>query len=175
MIDFRRLEEVLDAYGASPERWPEEERGSLLALTEENAEARAMCDEAARLDTWLDHASAIPAPSADLVEKILPGSSQSTRESFGSPWIPLMPIAAAALIALWAASGSDVRKSASGVVMAEDPGRFAPAEIGVYATPTDVLLSVDGLDPLAYVPDYGCEDEGLGCIELDVASAGARS
>lgn len=44
---------LLDAYGAEPSRWPEREREAVLALLAASAEARALRDQAAQLDTAL--------------------------------------------------------------------------------------------------------------------------
>jgi hypothetical protein len=52
--DLRELERALDAYGADPQRWPEERRAHLMALISASSEARCMCDEAAALDRLLD-------------------------------------------------------------------------------------------------------------------------
>ncbi|HTI87682.1 MAG TPA: hypothetical protein VL966_13840 [Alphaproteobacteria bacterium] len=55
-MSLARLEQLVAAYGADPERWPEAERGPALALVERSAEARARVAEARRLDRALDAA-----------------------------------------------------------------------------------------------------------------------
>lgn len=52
-VQRKRLEEVLDAYGATTSRWPVEELDDLLALVGSSPEARALMDEHLRLDTAL--------------------------------------------------------------------------------------------------------------------------
>ena len=49
-----RAKEILDAYGAAPERWPEDERGDLLQLLAQSPELQALRETANRLDGLLD-------------------------------------------------------------------------------------------------------------------------
>ena len=51
---MKRLEQVLESYGADPGRWPAEERSGLESLLAESPDARALRDDAARLDSILD-------------------------------------------------------------------------------------------------------------------------
>jgi len=56
-----RLQEILDAYGGDPRRWPVDERDAAEALCDASVAARHARDEACRLDTLLDR---LPAPAA---------------------------------------------------------------------------------------------------------------
>lgn len=174
MSKLERLEQVLDAYGASPDRWPEDERAALLALVEESTGARALCDEAARLDALLDQAGEIPSPSPELAQRIVSRGPKSTQPSRVRRWAPMVPIAAAAMLALWIARDPGNRGGAPEPVPNES-FEIALVDLGVYDTPTDVLLTVDGFDPLAYVPAYDCEEDGLGCLDLEVDATGTHS
>ena len=49
-----RAKEILNAYGAEPEKWPEDERGDLLQLLAQSPELRALRETASRLDGLLD-------------------------------------------------------------------------------------------------------------------------
>ena len=49
MMTLYRLRQLLDAYGATPERWPTEERVAAQILLAGSTEARAQRDESARL------------------------------------------------------------------------------------------------------------------------------
>lgn len=176
MRDLERLEEVLDAYGASPDRWPEQERGDLLALVERSSEARALHDAAAQFDAVLDRATDLPPPSSDLVERLVARAPQGDRSRGAEArrpasrvlrWAPLVPIAAAAMLALWIARAPDSRPLSPVPPAPGAPIEIAMADLGTYTTPTDVLLSLDGFDPLAAIPSYDCESDGLGCIDLD--------
>tara|TARA_R110002110_G_scaffold322150_5_gene534531 strand:+ start:11915 stop:12418 length:504 start_codon:yes stop_codon:yes gene_type:complete len=69
-IALERLREIVDAYGASPERWPAGERQAAGALLAASAEARALLDEAASFDAFLDMAP-LEAPSAALAERLM--------------------------------------------------------------------------------------------------------
>jgi hypothetical protein len=63
LMTMDRLKTLLDAYGASPARWPAEERAAAEAMIAASDEARAAFAEAARLDSLLDRAA--PPPPAD--------------------------------------------------------------------------------------------------------------
>jgi hypothetical protein len=69
LVTLARLTILLDAYGATPDCWPEEERTAALALIETSAEARMLMADAAALDSLLDK---IPEPevSAALTSRV---------------------------------------------------------------------------------------------------------
>lgn len=69
-----RLAQILAAYGAQPERWPDDERVAALALLETDDSARR---NAAALDRALDR-FAVPHPDAALVGRALAGFAAST-------------------------------------------------------------------------------------------------
>jgi hypothetical protein len=58
-ISLQRLEQLLDAYGASPQRWPDHERAAALQLLEHSAQAAHLLQNAQWLDQQLDQ---LPAP-----------------------------------------------------------------------------------------------------------------
>jgi hypothetical protein len=68
-MSLERLRAVLDAYGASPNHWPQTERTSADALIDASPEARAMVAAAAQLDALLDLVQP-PAPSAALAQRL---------------------------------------------------------------------------------------------------------
>src|SRR5262245_13525280 len=70
VMTLQQLQQLLDAYGANPERWPAEERATALALLAHSTAARAQRNEAARLDALLDLAP-VALPSAELAAQIL--------------------------------------------------------------------------------------------------------
>lgn len=175
MSDLERLNEVLDAYGASADRWPTDERASLERLIETSAQARALHEDVARFDRLLDAAGPIDTPSPALFDRIVDKAPRSTEPSAIRRWAPLVPIAAAAMLALWIARDPASRTD-SPIAPPPDPSiEIAMVDLGVYTTPTDVLLSVDGFDPLANVPTWGCEDTEFGCIDLDFDGAETHS
>ena len=53
-LSLERAAALLDAYGALPDRWPEAERETMLALLAKSPELRAQRDAAASLDSLLD-------------------------------------------------------------------------------------------------------------------------
>ncbi len=69
LVTVSRLKALLDAYGAAPECWPEQERSAATALIETSSEARVLVEEAAALDALLDK---IPEPevSAALTSRV---------------------------------------------------------------------------------------------------------
>ena len=69
LVTIGRLNALLDAYGAAPECWPEEERAAAAALIETSPEARMLVEEAVTLDALLDK---IPEPevSAALMSRV---------------------------------------------------------------------------------------------------------
>ncbi|MEQ8281618.1 MAG: hypothetical protein RIC04_02510 [Parvibaculum sp.] len=69
-FSIERLKEIVDAWGASPSRWPEAERGAAEALLAASSEARGLVAEAQRLDALLD-AAPVEAPSAALMERLM--------------------------------------------------------------------------------------------------------
>lgn len=68
-VTLARLREILAAYGASPRRWPADERDGAETLLASSLKAREAVTEAARLDGVLDHDPA-PAPSPELAGRI---------------------------------------------------------------------------------------------------------
>jgi hypothetical protein len=63
LMTMERLNTILESYGASPARWPAEERAAAEAMIASSDEARAAFAEAARLDAVLDQAP--PPPPVD--------------------------------------------------------------------------------------------------------------
>lgn len=80
LVTISRLKTLLDAYGVSPERWPEEERAAATALIETSAEAHILMEEAAALDRLLDR---LPEPevSAALTSRVRAIGQASTTPS----------------------------------------------------------------------------------------------
>ena len=69
-LSVRRLRETLEAYGASPERWPDAERAAALTLLSGSDEARRSWADAASLDALLDRSDPPPHPSSGLIERL---------------------------------------------------------------------------------------------------------
>ncbi|BAN24946.1 hypothetical protein [Caballeronia insecticola] len=82
-----RFRHITEAYGASPERWPAQERDAALALIHAgDARALAALAEARALDGMLD-AHAVAAPRPEFARRIvdsapLPTSSTSSKRPF---------------------------------------------------------------------------------------------
>jgi hypothetical protein len=184
---IERLQEILDAYGASPAHWPEGERTEAVRLISESAEAHALYESAADLDLMLDTAAPSRPPSRELIAKVL-ATAPASRAAQGCDtarvtafrrgrWRDvLVPLAAAAALALW-------------VVTTRDSNLEEPVEIAAPATPatpdlefqelasalselvesssaTDALLSPYGVDVYTVTPSFGCEGSELGCPKM---------
>jgi hypothetical protein len=70
-MGLERFQELIDAYGAEPSRWPLAERAGAEALLANDAQARALVADAAALDALLDAAEAAPEPSDLLRHRVL--------------------------------------------------------------------------------------------------------
>ncbi len=103
---LRRLETVLAAFGADPNRWPMEERIELRDMVDTDPTAQQLIHDAAALDAMLDLAPP-PLPSPELAADILhvePGSSWrqwcAILWPFGGIWQPIGGLAAAAALSV---------------------------------------------------------------------------
>ena len=161
-ITLDRLGALLEAYGATPERWPDDERADAQRLVEESAAARTLWEDAAQLDRLLDAAPVSP-PSPDLALLVLASAPRrrSTRVWRGVV-AAAIPLAAAAAVALWVRTERVEPKP----VIASIP----PTNLGVYESPTDVLLGGYTMDVSAAVPSVGCADSTLGCPQVEGAT-----
>ena len=84
-MTLERLREIVEAYGASPARWPQGERPAAEALASSSPEAQSLVAEAARFDALLDMAPA-EAPSAALTERLM-----AARPRAVAPLVPARP------------------------------------------------------------------------------------
>lgn len=159
-VTIERLRALLDAYGAAPERWPEDERAAAEALVAQSAAARAFREEAAALDRALDTVPSAP-PSPLLAARVLataprPRPTRAWRRAL----LAAVPLAAAAVVTLWIAVDRESERRA--------PDTTLP-EVGEYAGLTDALLEPYAVDVSAAVPSFGCADSDLGCPNVDAA------
>ncbi|MDP2284369.1 MAG: hypothetical protein Q8L06_09530 [Pseudohongiella sp.] len=81
-ISLQRFEQLLDAYGASPQRWPDHERAAALQLLAQSPHAVQLMQNVQWLDQELD---LLPAPdfshlSAKLLQQPLPARQKSLTE-----------------------------------------------------------------------------------------------
>lgn len=145
-MTIERLGEIVEAYGASPARWPEAERSAAEALLAVSSEARMAVEEATRLDALLDMAPLEP-PSAALAERLMAARpravaplarprSEAPRKTergflgglveavwpYGSPAIPAGALAAALVmgVALGSTSNISVLETNTSVAAATD-------------------------------------------------------
>ncbi|ADU13626.1 hypothetical protein Astex_1963 [Asticcacaulis excentricus CB 48] len=70
-ITSERFEAIVDAYGAEPQRWPQDERAAALLFMQQHPEvARRVLAEARTLDSWLSSADEVE-PSVALQWEVL--------------------------------------------------------------------------------------------------------
>ena len=84
-----RFSELLDAYGADPQRWPAAERGPAQALLDASPEATRLRLQAALLDDALDQYTLAPPPAAlrqRLLSAALLPRQRSWRDSLAELW-----------------------------------------------------------------------------------------
>jgi len=177
-MDARRLDELLDAYGADPARWPADERAAAEALLASSPELRARVTAAAQLDALLDVMPAVSEPSAALRERVLASATPPPVSAMRSPArrSPVRYLVAAALplaagVLLWLARSPEPEPR-----VAAAPRRMNVVKAAVVEWPTDDLLSLSGgqsaglaTNVLDAVPTIGCSaGSGLGCPDLDV-------
>lgn len=77
-MNVERLAQLIEAYGASPRRWPADERAAAERLLAERPELRASLQAAGDLDHWLD-LSPNPRPSTALHDRVLASAVQAGR------------------------------------------------------------------------------------------------
>ncbi|WP_144138672.1 hypothetical protein [Paraburkholderia sp. BCC1884] len=69
-----RFHQIVDAYGADPRRWPQQERAAAQAwATQHRVEADTVLAEAAGIDAWLA-ADKVEPPGAALLQRVLAGA-----------------------------------------------------------------------------------------------------
>lgn len=87
-VGLKRFEQIIEAYGADPARWPSEERADAQALLLSSAEAQILVADAVCLDDWLARASE-PVPSELAGRRVLkaaPGGTRVLGWSSGAGW-----------------------------------------------------------------------------------------
>jgi hypothetical protein len=72
-MTIEEFETLLLAHGASPARWPSDRRAAAEALLAQDATARALLEEAERLDATIAAGAAAPAAGGALAARILAG------------------------------------------------------------------------------------------------------
>lgn len=120
-VNEARVKTLIDAYGADPARWPQEERAEAAALLARLPELEAYRNEALLLDTLLKaHAAALP--DAALIERVVAARPRRARENPLRALIEfLLPGEAA-----WIPAGALAASMAFGIYVGMS-GAFMPA------------------------------------------------
>lgn len=111
-VDLDRFAELVDAYGAEPTAWPEQERAGALRLIEHSEQAVRLLEEAAEVDSWLADVVEVE-PSMALRNRILDQAPDARRTwserwarmaqaiwPFGPSWQPATALAASVALGL---------------------------------------------------------------------------
>ena len=184
-LDFDRFQAILDAYGASPDRWPAEERAPASKLLARSADAKRIHAAAEHLDSVLD--SAVPPPlDAAFAERIrgLPRREPETASAIRrSGFAALARIAAVLLVGLvGVAIGLAIPRGGSSVGSEADratPAASTPApvfdgEISVADLPVDGFAGAeepdaDGTLGLGLIDALAPENAPLAGVEVSLA------
>jgi hypothetical protein len=111
MMTLDRFSAIVDAYGGSPARWPQQEREAAVAFMKSSAEAQRLAQEAEGLDGLLDTTQTAPA-TRELQARILSTlpNAKGSRWAVGAgdffaarKWIPAAAVACS--LVLGAATG----------------------------------------------------------------------
>ncbi|MGE0596113.1 MAG: hypothetical protein AB7P07_07105 [Hyphomonadaceae bacterium] len=95
-MDAARFSAIVEAYGASPKRWPAEERAAAEAFAG-RPEAQGILAEARALDAELDSARDDAPPALGVMRRAL---RAVPKPEGGRDWRPMAAMAACALIGL---------------------------------------------------------------------------
>ncbi|MDC0292316.1 MAG: hypothetical protein P8K76_11660 [Candidatus Binatia bacterium] len=166
---LENLISILETCGSDPRNWPAESRDAMESFVANSPEARAAVAEAAELDRWLDQ---LPEPNpdpalaariiAELPERPAPQLRKGPATLRPRPlWI--LPLAAAALLALWIAPATPP-DSGQMTNFAAAPGLNLDDSSFVWDMPSDVLLNVVSLDPINNVPAFECLYDDQDCL-----------
>lgn len=89
-MELERFRVLVEAYGAAPEHWPDEDREAAQALLAESEDARTLLREAELLDGALDLVEA-PAPSPELARRVedmvYQRPAATARRPIAGPWL----------------------------------------------------------------------------------------
>ncbi len=162
IISVERFEQLLAAYGATSEHWPETERSAAQRLLDESAAARRLLAHAAALDALLDRVTSEP-PSPLLRAQVLMAAPRAPRRRLAYAMGVAVPLAVAAAVILWLVSA---RQPADRVAVVTD------VQVGEYTSPTDVLLRPFGVDISGTWPSIGCSASILECPDMEMEAGG---
>lgn len=140
-MNWERFERIVEAYGASPRRWPEAERAAAEAFAAHDTRAAALLKEEDAFDAMLDFARTEPRASDLLRARVLAKAPKGVRQPFerGNTVRPALALAACAMF---------------GVIIGVSGGALAPA-----AAQTE---SVDEMVASALFQDVAAEIETYG-------------
>tara|TARA_Y100000385_G_scaffold100087_1_gene103471 strand:- start:562 stop:1011 length:450 start_codon:yes stop_codon:yes gene_type:complete len=79
-LSLERAKDILDAYGATPDRWPEAEREAMLMLLTQSTDLRAQRETATSLDSLLDLWDAQPQLHPFSLPESLPPQASPERQ-----------------------------------------------------------------------------------------------
>jgi hypothetical protein len=141
MMTSDRFKELVEAYGASPARWPAAEREAALAFAQSSPDARRIVAEASALDRIMDLAATAPV-TPQLQAKILASVSEPRSHAWFAALLP-QP--------LWIPAAA----FAASLILGVGAGTLVPSLVGFDAQPDAALVALGDADS-------GLFDEGDG-------------
>lgn len=137
MMTRERAIEILEAFGANPERWPADERHAVEAAIAEDAGLQALADRERELDSRLMDWNALP-PRAAAMEALFAAAEQTVQSN--KVWS-----APARRWNSWLAGGGAVALAAgivAALMLAGQPATQAPVNTPAEVTDTAAITLV---------------------------------
>lgn len=104
-MNRERFQQVLAAYGADPQRWPDSERAALEAYAAANADAAALLADARDIDALLDVTREPLAPNPQLASRVLNAAPRKATRTVSFDTRARWALAACALLGVVAGFG----------------------------------------------------------------------
>jgi hypothetical protein len=129
-FDMKRFTELVAAYGAGSELWPEAERPAALAFLESSSEARALSESERALDAALSGLS-VPEPSAHLMRQLneIPLHHPKPTQRTGRLFRLVTGFAWAAAAAIGVYLGVESSSLETGIADADGAGQVTPESL----------------------------------------------
>lgn len=133
-LSMQRFEQLIDAYGSDPRRWPPGERQAALTLVDESPQAASLMQQASWLDNTLDEfeAPAFDQLSARILQQALPARHAGLFEQV-MRW--LLPPVSSSMTDWW--------RPAAVACLPLAMGLFMGLQLDLFIDPTTELYGVD--------------------------------
>lgn len=135
-LSIQRFEQLIDAYGSDPQRWPPGERQAALKLVAESPQAAELMQQSVWLDTTLDQ---FETPAFDqLSARILQQRLPERRPGLFEQWLRwLLPPVTSSLTDWWRPAALACLPLAMGLLMGLQLDMFADPAAELYGLDTE--------------------------------------